>query len=277
MSEQMSKEMAAEKERDMETEDGPAQKPAPREVLKRAAISFVLLNVGLCLIGGVGVLFLFDGAVGDAEADLLGWIADNRVDVLDSVFTVASALSDTWTVVGVTVGAASMLWVTGHGRHAATILIALALEFFTFLVVGAIVGRERPDVETLHSVPSTPSFPSGHTAAAFMLYGSLILVARSMSPRPGTPSTPPWVWVVPSIIAVVVAVARVYEGVHNPIDVAAGLLLGIGALVGAGLSTGIIDPPRRRGAPERVPAVVTIEHHGDGVSRTHIRNSMEDD
>ena len=111
--------------------------------------------------------------------------------------------------------------------------LAVILEFTTFLAVGALIGRARPDVETLHSVPSTPSFPSGHVAAAFVLYGSLVLVAGSLRSIPRS-----W-WLAPLAIALSVAAARVYEGVHHPTDVAAGLVLGVGALGCAAAATGI--------------------------------------
>ena len=204
---------------------------------KRAVLGFVVLTGVLSLLGTIGTLLVFDSAIGDADADLVDWIADHRGGVLDSAAPILSALSDTWTVLGVLVGAASMLWVTGRKRHAATVMLAVLLEFTTFLAVGAIVGRSRPDVEALGSVPSTPSFPSGHTAAAFVLYGALVLVARSLSSR----TVPKALWAVPIATGTLVAAARVYEGVHHPIDVVAGLLLGIGALIAAGLATGVVD------------------------------------
>ena len=223
------------------------------DIAKRAFLGFVVLTGVLSLLGTIGSLLVFDSALGDADADAVGWIADHRVAVLDSAAPIASALSDTWTVIGVLVGAASMLWVTGWRRHAATVVLAVLLEFTTFLAVGAIVGRSRPDVEALGSVPSTPSFPSGHTAAAFVLYGALVLVARSLSAR----SVPRALWAVPVATGVVVAAARVYEGVHHPIDVAAGLLLGVGALIAAGLATGVVRaddlPFRRRPRPGPPP------------------------
>lgn len=210
-------------------------------VLKKALLGFVVLTGALSLLGGIGALALFDGALGDVEDDFVAWIANHRVGVLDSIATVGSTLSDTWTVLGVLVGAASMLWAAGHVRHAMTVVLAVILEFTTFLAVGALIGRPRPEVEALHSVPSTPSFPSGHVAAAFVLYGSLVLVARSLSDR----STPRVLWLAPVAIALVVAAARVYEGVHHPTDVAAGLLLGVGALAASAAATGVADKPVR--------------------------------
>jgi hypothetical protein len=75
------------------------------DVFKRAVIGFVVLTVGLTLLGGIGSLLMFDGAIGDAEADFAVWISEHRVDVLDTVANNAGSLSDTWTVIGVVVGA----------------------------------------------------------------------------------------------------------------------------------------------------------------------------
>ena len=209
--------------------------PKASVVAQRALIGLMVLIGVLAILGGLGTFLVFDGAIGSAEADAVGWIAEHRLDVLDSAATIGSSFSDTWTVIGVIVGAGSMLWAAGHPRHALTIALAVLLEFATFLAVGALVDRPRPDVEALGSVPSTPSFPSGHVAAAFVLYGSLVLIARSVSSRPISRM----LWLVPIMIAVVVAASRVYEGVHHPTDVAAGLLLGVGALIAAAHATGV--------------------------------------
>jgi membrane-associated phospholipid phosphatase len=211
-------------------------------------VGFLVLAGSLTIVGIIGNLFVFDAELGTAEADLVEWTAEHRVGPLDTVATVASSLSDTWTVIGVVVGAMSMLWASGRARLAATVGLAITLEFATFIVVGTIVGRTRPDVEPLHSVPSTSSYPSGHVAAAFVIYGSLVLVARVATVN----RLPRLVWVAPYAIAFLVAWSRVYEGVHHPTDVAAGLLLGMGALVAAGLATGTIDAhsPERSGASQ---------------------------
>jgi len=114
---------------------------------------------------------------------------------------------------------------------------------------------EMPDDELSVIDVLKRSFPSGHTAAAFVIYGSLVFVARSLSSQSSatqssatqSSATQSWsarsisraVWLVPPFLALLVAVARVYEGVHYPTDVAAGLLLG--AVVAASVATGLTD------------------------------------
>lgn len=184
----------------------------------------------MLLLGGIGRLAIVDAPIGDAEADLVRSVAGDRIAVLDTVATFSSTLTDTWTVVGVLIGAVTVLVALGHRRYAGVMVLGIGLELTAFLVVGAIIDRSRPAVDALNSVPSTPSFPSGHVAAAVVLYGSLAFSASSLS-RTGRP--PGWVWIAPALVAAAVATSRVYEGVHYPSDVLAGFVLGAGALYGA--------------------------------------------
>jgi membrane-associated phospholipid phosphatase len=198
--------------------------------VRRSVIMYVVLTGTLLSLGAVGRLVVFDSAIGDAEAEFVGWIADHRVRGLDVAATIGSSLSDTWTVIGVLSGATVVLAAAGHVRWVAVMMIGIGLELAVFFSVSEIIDRTRPDVPALHSVPATPSFPSGHVAASVVLYGTLLLAARGIA-RPGRVHE--LFWIAPAVIAVTVAASRVYEGVHFPTDVAAGLLVGIGALSGA--------------------------------------------
>ena len=61
----------------------------------------------------------------------------------------------------------------------------------------------------------TNSFPSGHSATAFILAGSFFMTVRRF-----------WSRIVLIVLASLVALSRVAVGVHWPLDVAAGALLG---------------------------------------------------
>lgn len=82
--------------------------------------------------------------------------------------------------------------------------------------------RERPYVkypDKIHPIEpeDSPSFPSGHTAAAFSLATSLSI------------TYPKWYIIAPSAVwACGVGMARMNQGVHYPSDVLAGAAIGIG-------------------------------------------------
>lgn len=87
-----------------------------------------------------------------------------------------------------------------------------------------IIGRDRPFVkypDKIHAYGTpdadSPSFPSGHTAAAFSLATSLSI------------TYPKWYVIAPSAVwACGVGFARMNQGVHYPSDVVAGAAIGVG-------------------------------------------------
>lgn len=87
-----------------------------------------------------------------------------------------------------------------------------------------IVGRDRPFVkypDKIHPYGApdadSPSFPSGHTAAAFSLATSLSI------------TYPKWYVIAPSAVwACGVGIARMNQGVHYPSDVLTGAAIGVG-------------------------------------------------
>jgi undecaprenyl-diphosphatase len=92
-------------------------------------------------------------------------------------------------------------------NSAAVALIATAL---LVVVVKRTVRRARPHHEvSVVAPPDRFSFPSGHTAAAFALALAMF-------------GAVPWLAPVLILAAVVVGYARLYLGVHYPVDVAAG-------------------------------------------------------
>jgi membrane-associated phospholipid phosphatase len=94
-------------------------------------------------------------------------------------------------------------------------------------VAGYLAIRQRPGTSQQApilrgDVPETgPSFPSGHV----ILIAAIACIVAIAFP-------PGLVWI-PWVLAVLVAVGRVYVGAHNPLDVTSGF--GAGMLIGGGL------------------------------------------
>ena len=82
-------------------------------------------------------------------------------------------------------------------------------------IVKVAVGEKRPDdPDPLVTIPHSHSFPSGHTATSFAGATALSL----LYPR-GTP--------VFFLLAAAIAYSRLYVGVHFPLDVAGGVVIGV--------------------------------------------------
>lgn len=112
---------------------------------------------------------------------------------------------------------------TRDRRSAVAPLAALALETACFVTSAALVRRPRPQNVWRPEQPhATSSFPSGHTAAAFALHGTL----ADLLDRHGAPGArflgPLLRYGVPGAIAF----SRVYRGQHHISDTVAGALLG---------------------------------------------------
>ena len=106
-------------------------------------------------------------------------------------------------------------------RAAATGMVSVGL---TSAVVNQgfkrVFRRDRPlrvdeDLNRHVRMPTSTSFPSGHSASAFAF-------------AQGVSDTMPWTGIGLRILATAVAYSRIHTGVHYPADVAVGALIGMG-------------------------------------------------
>jgi undecaprenyl-diphosphatase len=153
------------------------------------------------------------------ESAFLGWIAAHRVPALDGVMWALTTIGRGGAVWLVLAAGTALL---DRRRAMAAWQVGLALLLAVTLsdgVLKPLVHRARPavDLEASHLVgrpPTSSSFPSGHatTAAA----GAAMLASVWPPARAAF-------W----LLAIGIAVSRLYLGLHYPSDVAAGFLLGL--------------------------------------------------
>jgi membrane-associated phospholipid phosphatase len=198
----------------------PPTLPQPWRRLGLLAITWVVLGGTLIGLGG-----LVGGEPSRGDHAAAAWLAGHRDPVLTGPLQAVGTLGDTGAIVtgalavGVLAVALSHTW-----QPLLFVAVALAGEITLFLTVTAVVDRQRPEVPQLNpNLPPTSSFPSGHVAATVVLWTAAALLAFALVHRW-------WRWVVLGLAVAVpalIAVERVYEGVHYPTDIAGSLLLAL--------------------------------------------------
>jgi membrane-associated phospholipid phosphatase len=111
---------------------------------------------------------------------------------------------------------------------AAFAAFVLAVESATYRVTSLAAPRDRPSVHRLEDLPANASYPSGHTAASVAVYSGLVLL---LTTRFTSSLKKALAWTAAILLTTFVALSRMYEGMHHPIDVAGGVLIGIGAIL----------------------------------------------
>ncbi|WP_308017314.1 diacylglycerol kinase family protein [Streptomyces griseus] len=160
-----------------------------------------------------------------AEDAAVEALEDARTATLDTASSVASALGDTATVVGITLLVCLGLVLVPRlprWREAVFLAVGVSLQSAVFVLITASVDRTRPDVERMDASPPTSSYTSGHTGAATALYAGLAVLVLS---RVRAPWRRPLAAVL-LLLPLLVGLARLYRGMHHPTDVAGGLANG---------------------------------------------------
>ena len=216
---------------------GPAERFASRFHGRHPAMVFIT-----ALLGGFALLALVSILCGLLVTDVLvrsgGLGGDDEGFVHDLVAERTPFLTDA-SFVGSTIGGAPVLPILvglvaivcafmRKWRIAAFAVFVLVVESATYRLTSIVVPRERPDVPRLEDLPADASYPSGHTAAAIAVYAGLVLLLTSRFKSRGARIL---LWLAAILLPVVVALSRMYRGMHHPLDVAGGLVVGLGALI----------------------------------------------
>jgi membrane-associated phospholipid phosphatase len=183
-----------------------------------------------CLVAamvGLGLLLtdvLPATALGKLDAEIPRRLVEYRQQEGISESKFITTLSETTTIIFLTALAAAVFrWKFGRWRESLLVIYAVVGETAIFVATTFFIERPRPRVPHLDEAPPTSSFPSGHTAAAVCFYGSIaaIIIWHSRNR---------WIRVlavaVSAAVPMLIAVSRVYRGMHYPTDVLAGALLG---------------------------------------------------
>jgi undecaprenyl-diphosphatase len=216
---------------------GPAERFADRLRGRHpAAVFFAALLTGFAALALISIalgflvtdVLLDIGELRRADNSFVNTLVEERTPFLSDASAVFSTVGGA-PLLPILVGVIALVAaVMRQWLVAAFAAFALMVESATYRVTSLAVPRDRPHVHRLEDLPADASYPSGHTAAAIAVYAGLVLLLTSRFP---TRALRVCAWAVAIVIPVLVALARMYRGMHHPLDTAGGLVIGIGALL----------------------------------------------
>jgi membrane-associated phospholipid phosphatase len=166
-------------------------------------------------------------AIGHNDEAVNTWLARQRSSSLNDASYVGSSIGDIPFIPGLVILLALGSAILRRWRVAGLIVGGILVEVATYRVTSLIVHRERPTVPRLDHLPVNQSYPSGHVAAAFVVYAGLaLLITSRWHARRLAVAT----WAIAIALPLIVALSRMYRGMHHPTDAAAGLLIGVCSL-----------------------------------------------
>jgi undecaprenyl-diphosphatase len=181
------------------------------------------------------------------DETVLRWIAPHHTPILDGTMLEITALG-TGTVVMMVVGVSGLfLWLTQHRYSAMLLFASTAGGLLLNGLLKVRFDRPRPHVITWGTHAVSSSFPSGHAMSATIVYGTVAYLAARLQKQMWAR----WVTLgLALIVIILIALSRIYLGVHYPSDVLAGAIIG---LAWAGFCMALLEGVQRiaqRSRPE---------------------------
>lgn len=160
------------------------------------------------------------------DLDLSQFLKDSHPPAwLDSLFRYGTYLGDSTLFLAIIPLISIALWRI-HSLHLGKVFLIFAVAS-SFACEGTkfLVSRPRPDVSMIRveKLPSSPSFPSGHTMVATTVYGGLaVLLPMCLTAQ----KFRKFLVCTLILLPIFVGLSRIYLGVHYLSDVLAGWLGG---------------------------------------------------
>lgn len=194
-----------------------------------AAMLFTFVVIAPVTIGVGFLVFhvLAHSSIGTTERSFGRWLELHRSKGWNHWTYEATYIGSSIPVVIVAAVVTLILFLRRWGRQSLVLLFGLIVELAVFLTTNYTVRRPRPSIRHIGATPSTYSFPSGHEAAAVVLYGGIAVIVCVATKKLWPKIV---VWVLASAMIVAIGLSRIYRGDHYLSDVIAGLLVGAASL-----------------------------------------------
>jgi membrane-associated phospholipid phosphatase len=154
------------------------------------------------------------------DATVTGWVTLHRGDFFVAAMTLITQVNSVGGVFVLSAIFAGVLLRMREFYWTLTLALAVGGGALLNVLLKALFERARPQVEDPLLILHSYSFPSGHTAGATLFYGVLaaFLVSRTRNPRLRIA-----IVALAIVLVLLVALSRVYLGVHYLSDVVAAM------------------------------------------------------
>ena len=194
--------------------------------MKKIKILFSICGI---IFIGLLLMMLFNPAPVQAIDDTLRQVVNAHRSVVWNIFFVnfTQLFNSKETIIWFVI-TAILSWIMVNRRFVWQVLLTIGTGVLLNRIIKLLIQRPRPTTNLLMHY-SSYSFPSGHSSAAALVLGCLILLTWRVVRRD-------WIKVTITTILVMLVLAigfsRVYVGAHYPSDVLAGWCLGTSVVTG---------------------------------------------
>jgi undecaprenyl-diphosphatase len=205
------------------------------------------LTIGTLIL--IGAAWLFGGIAEDVvhgdpltivDREVAVWFHDRTTPTVITAMQAITSLGSLPVISGITLVASLILLLWRHWFQLQALLLTVPGGMLLNLLMKSAFARRRPIFENSIVTLTSDSFPSGHTMAATLLYGSLaVFVVLAIQA---------WRWrvlvvLVAWLVILLAGFSRIYLGTHYLSDVLGGIAAGVAWLT---LCLTAVDTLRQR-------------------------------
>jgi undecaprenyl-diphosphatase len=215
-----------------------------------------------------------EGTTQTFDVAVLRYIETHKTPLLDKAMIEITFLGTGLIVMTMVLVSGMFLWLTKHKHSALLLIVATTGSILLNNLLKAGFDRPRPQVFEWGQHTVSSSFPSGHAMSAATVYMTVAYLAARLQ---GRHLSRVLTIIAALIVVVLIAISRLYLGVHYPTDVTAGVLIGIawaafcmamleatllyGRRRSARMRAAEAPAPRDRDAARQAPSEVPADAH----------------
>ena len=186
-----------------------------------------------------------DGTALDHE--VLGWLVEHRRDGITTAALVITNAGSPVAMALLAFAAGATLWRRHSPRAGIVVVATLAMAYLLSTLTKTLVGAHRPPRAVQLLLEVDQSYPSGHVTGTLALVGIVAVVCGRDRRRVIRAALGVGV----AVVTLLVALTRLYLGVHWLTDVVGGSLLGGSAVLAGSAVLGRVTPSQNTGLARR--------------------------